>query len=124
MTVNPEVAATQDYKPFLAGVRRQGIADGIQQVGNAGSAGSAALAGVGSGISQGLATVGAGAVGAAGQGAAAGAGCKDDSDWSVSIAIISPLCIMTERPYRCLGLEPVNIYYHRWWHPSNVCHSL
>ena len=53
---------------------RQGLADGIQQVGNAGSAGSAVLAATGSEISKGLATGSAGAVSAvrAGLGAAAG----------------------------------------------------
>jgi hypothetical protein len=79
----------------LAGVRRQGIADGIKAAGDAGSAASGVGAAVGSGISQGLATAGAGAVSAAGQGAAAAAGCKDDNDWSVS-------CVLSD--YRCTML--------------------
>ena len=71
----------------LSGVRRQGIADGI----DSGPVASGAGVGGGSGINQGLAPLGAGAVDAAGQ-VVATAGCKDDNDWSVGCVFSDCLC--------------------------------
>ncbi|KAF7974719.1 hypothetical protein HWV62_11381 [Athelia sp. TMB] len=67
----------------------QGIADGIKEAGDAVNAIVGVAAGVGGGIAKGAATFGADAVLAAGQGAAAAAGCVTDDEWSMPKPAVS-----------------------------------